>query len=406
MSSKLLERERYLNKLISFKDKPLIKIITGIRRCGKSTLMKMFVDHLLDTGVKPENILYMKFDGPDYLEIDDYFKLLEEVKSKISLSEGNYLLFDEVQDIKGWERAINAMYTAGADVYVTGSNAHMLSSEYSTYISGRYVKIKMYPLTFREYIEFGEGRKEDLAGALDRYKIYGGFPAVALLDQDIKENSEMILSGIYDSVFMNDVIDRNDIRDSATIQNIFKFLMKNIGNQTSVRSISNYIISKGGKTHPTTVDNYIHYLESAYLINRAKRYDVKTKDYLRTVDKFYAVDLGMRNNMVGFNKGDQSGLLENLVYLELLARGKDVAVGAVEGKEIDFIVLEKESKHYYQVTSNMFMEETVEREVRSLLMTGDNYPKTIITDTTDYPFKNIEGIRVISTIDFLLEKYD
>ena len=402
---KIIERKQYLNKLLRFKDRPFIKIITGIRRCGKSTVMKMFADHLIDSGVPSENILHIRFDLPEYLDIDDTNKLMKEVNSRIKPAEGIYLFFDEIQEVAGWEKAVNAMFEAGADVYITGSNSRILSSEFSTYLSGRFVEIKMYPLSFREYLEFGEGRKDDLKRSLDEYKKYGGFPAVALSDGDIRKDNGIILSGIYDSVFLNDVIEKNEIRDIATIKHIFRFLMKNIGNQTSVRSISDYIISKGGKTHPSTADTYIQHLESAYLIYRAKKYNIKARDYLRTMDKFYAADLGIRNNTAGLTDEDRSGVLENLVFMELLARGKDIASGSVDGKEIDFIVFEGNSRHYYQVTDSLYAEETRKRELRSLLSAGDNYPKTVITNEP-YPSEDIQGIKVLSMIDFLLEEYE
>ena len=400
-----LKRDRYLDTLYRFKDVDLVKIITGIRRCGKSTVMEMFKDHMIESGVSPEKILHMKFDHPDYVWIEDYKTLLEEIKSNIELSEGSYIFLDEIQDVEGWERAVGAIYAAGVDVYITGSNSRLMSSEFATYISGRFVEIKMYPLTFREYIQSSEDRKGDLKKALDSYKRYGGFPIVALSEINNKADYHMILSGIYDTVFLKDVIERNEIRDIATIKNISRFLMKNIGNPTSVRSISNYITSKGGKTHPATADTYIHYLESAYLVCRGKKYDVKTKDYLRTADKFYVADLGIRNNVVGYDEEDRSGLLENLVFLELLSRGKEVMVGQVGDKEIDFVIKEDEFRHYYQVTDNLYDEEVKKREIRSLLLVGDNYPKTIITNEL-YPSKNIEGIKVVNIIDFLLEEYE
>ncbi|MCL2296190.1 MAG: ATP-binding protein [Methanomassiliicoccaceae archaeon] len=403
--TKNLERNKYLDTLFRFKDIDLIKIITGIRRCGKSTVMEMFKDRIIESGVPPEKTLHMRFDHPDHLWIEDYETLLKEVKNNIELSKGSYIFFDEIQNVEGWEKAVGAMYALGADIYITGSNARLMSSEFTTHIAGRYVEIKMHPLSFREYVKFGKDRTGDLKEALDNYKRYGGFPIIALFESDNKADHNMILSGIYDTVFLKDVIERNEIRDIVTIKNISRFLMKNIGNQTSVRSISNYITSKGGRTHPMTADTYIHYLETAYLVCRGKKYDIKAKEYLRTADKFYAADLGIRNNAVGYNEEDRSGVLENLVFLELLTRGKEVVVGQVDGKEIDFIVKEEEFRHYYQVIDNLYDEEVKKREIRSLLSTGDNHPKTIITNEL-YPAKNIEGIKVVNILDFLLEEYE
>lgn len=403
--SKIIERKRYLDMLFRFKDVPLVKVITGIRRCGKSSIMEIFVDRLRESGVSAENMVYMRFDHADYIWIEDYKTLLKEVMSKIKLSEGSYAFFDEIQDVEGWERAVGAMYAAGVNVYITGSNSRLLSSEFATHLAGRHVEIKMYPLSFREYLEFVKDQKKDLGRSLEEYKRYGGFPIIALYRGEVISDKNMILSGIFDTVFLKDVIERNEIRDVSAIKNILRFLMKNIGNQTSVRSISNYIVSKGGKTHPSTVDTYIHNLESAYLMYRAKRYDPKTKECLKTEDKFYAADLGIRNNLVGYNDEDRSGILENLVFLELLMRGKEVVVGQIDGKEIDFIVKDEDSKQYYQVTDSLYDEEVKKRELRSLLSVGDNYPKTIITNEP-YPSKNIEGVNVVNIIDFLLEKFE
>ncbi|MCL2148654.1 MAG: ATP-binding protein [Methanomassiliicoccaceae archaeon] len=400
--AKIINRERYLDRLLLYKDKPLVKAITGIRRCGKSTLMRTFIDRLVESGVPKDRILYMKFDTFPDSEIDNDVKLWEEVSGRIEISKGSYLLFDEIQDIAGWEKKVNMMYEAGADVYITGSNTRLLRSESSTYLTGRTYEVKMYPLSFREYLEFGIDRRGNLQESLKKYKMNGGFPFIALFEEEIGADSWNISSGIYDSILVNDIIERYGVRDVSVVKNIFRFLMKNTGNQTSVRSISNYLTSNGEKTHHQTIDTYLGYLESAYLVYRAKKYDIKAREYLRTSDKFYAADIGMRNGIVGFNYEDQSGLLENIVFLELLARGSDVSVVSVGGGEIDFVVDKGGNKQYYQVTDNLYSPETIEREVRSLLATGDNYPKTIITDK---PFElgEIRGIRVISLIDFLLE---
>lgn len=403
MTEVRIKREKYLNFLIDFRDEPFVKVITGIRRCGKSTLMMMFIDHLKESGVSEENILYMNMEDPAYIDITDYKDLLKYVMSKIELKNGSYLFFDEIQDIKGWEKAINSMRYSEADVYVTGSNSNLLASEFATYLSGRYVKIEVYPLSFREYIEFKPDRKNDLKAALIEYMKYGGFPYIAAGNIEESKIGD-ILSATYDTVFLKDVIRRNNISDVSAIENIATFIMSNIGNVTSTRSVSNYIVSKGGKiTHPT-VDNYIKYLESAFLIHRAKKYDVKKKDYLKAPDKLYATDIGIRNQKVNYDENDISGIIENIVFMELLFRGKRVAVGINEGNEIDFITIDLEEKHYYQVTTNLMNENVHDREVRPLMKTDDLYPRTIVV-FEPYPFKNIDGIRVISLLDFLLEDF-
>jgi len=400
--AEIIKRQQYLDKLLLYKDKPLVKAITGIRRCGKSTLMEMFIEELIRSGVPKKKILYMKFDRYPDSEIDDAAKLWDEVAGRIEIQKGSYLLFDEIQDITGWEKKVNLMYEAGADIYITGSNTRLLRSDFSTYLTGRVHEIKMYPLSFREYLEFGNNKKKDPSESLKRYKRNGGFPLIALFEDELGSDSWDLSSGIYDSILMNDIVEKYEIRNVSVIKNIFRFLMKNTGNPSSVKSISNYLTSKGEKTHPATIDTYLGYLESAYLIYRAKKIDLKTKEYLITSDKFYSVDLGIKNGIAGFNYEDQSGIMENIVFMELLARGNNVSVVSIKGREIDFVVDKEGNKHYYQVTDNLYSPEVIERETRSLLATGDNYPKTIITDKP-FELKEIKGIRIISLVDFLLE---
>jgi len=484
VSGRIVRREHYLKMLAEFKDEPLVKIITGMRRCGKSTLMEMFISDIKKSGVPEENIIHINFEDPRYAHIQNGDALLKEVMAATELRDGVYLFFDEIQDVKEWEKAINSMRFAGADVYITGSNAKLLVSDFSTYLSGRYVEIEMYPLSFREYVDFVEkentykdklqqiikeyfdsavGKKENdqqhhlfeyidfpegenidrdkmqqiikeyfdsVIGKRDNnrqlslveyadplygeivnkdkllsdYMLCGGLPYV-VLERKSERNTDMILSAIFDTVFIKDIVERNVIKDVAAIRNVAKFVMKNIGNTTSVKSVSDYIVSKGGRITRPTVDAFLDYLESAYLIYRARKYDVKKKEYLHTSDKFYISDLGIGNSIVGYGDNDFSGLIENIVYMELLFRGKKVAVGNIDGNEIDFIVMGKDTREYYQVTTELYSQNVKEREVRSLKMVQDNFPKTIITFQS-YPFKNIEGIKVISLADFLLEDFE
>jgi predicted AAA+ superfamily ATPase len=398
-----IRRERYLKIMNGLKDKPLVKIITGIRRCGKSTLMEMFISDLKKSGIPDQNILHMNFEDKHNTHIKDADALMKEVTAKIEPERGTYLFFDEIQDVTGWERAINSMRYSGADVYITGSNAKLLVSDFSTYLSGRYVKIEVYPLSFREYIDFAGKEKGNTEQYLSEYMINGGMP-LAVLERENGTNADMILSAAFETVFIKDVVEKNRIMDVPAIRNISKFMMKNIGNLTSTRNASNYIVSKGGKITPPTVDTYLDHLESAYLIYRARKYDVKTKEYLRTANKFYVSDLGIRNNEVGYDVGDTSGLIENIVFMELLFRGKKVAVGKVDENEIDFIVIGKMHREYYQVTLGLFDQKVIEREVKPLKKIGDGHPRTIITYQR-YPFKNIDGIKVISLTDFLSEEF-
>jgi len=400
MSEKPIPRGHYLKMLHAARDKPLVKIITGIRRCGKSTLVEMFISDLKESGVPDEKILHMNFEDKDYINITDWNTLLKEVTDRVELKKGTYLFFDEIQEVTGWEKAVNSMRYSGTDVYITGSNSKLLSSDYSTYLSGRYFEMEVYPLSFREYLTFVD-RPEDRERHLSEYMMNGGMP-LAVLERKNGTNADKILSAIFETAFIKDVVERNKIMDVPAIRNITKFVMKNIGNETSTRSASNYIISKGGKISPPTADTYLDHLEAAYLIYRAEKYDTKTKEYLRTANKFYISDIGIRNNEVGYDVNDTSGLMENIVFMELLFRGKKVAVGKVDGNEIDFVVIGKAHKEYYQVTQGFFDQDVIDREIKPLKKITDGSPRTMITYQR-YPFKEMEGIRVMSLADFLLE---
>jgi predicted AAA+ superfamily ATPase len=399
-----IRREHYLKILNDSKDKPLVKIITGIRRCGKSTLMEMFITDLKKDGVPDKNILHMNFEDRENAQIKDGDTLLKMVADTVELKKGSYLFFDEIQGVVGWEKAINSMRYSGADVYITGSNAKLLASDFSTYLSGRYIEVEMYPLSFREYIDFvgGEGKNPDQL--LLEYMINGGLPQ-AVLEGGNGTIADRVVSATFETVFIKDVVERNRIMDVVAIRNIAEFVMKNVGNITSTRSISNYIVSKGGKITPPTVDSYLDHLESAYLLYRAKKYDVKAREYLRTANKFYISDLGIRNNIIGYNGRDNSGLIENIVFMEFLFRGKKVSVGKIDKNEIDFLVTGKMHNEYYQVTLGLFDQDVRDREVRSLKKIGDSYKKTIITFQR-YQAKEINGIRVVALADFLLEEFE
>ena len=402
MQDTIVRRDHYLNILMSFKDEPLVKIITGMRRCGKSTLMHMFIADLKNSGVHDNDVVYLNFEDPLNARIRDGEKLLEKIMATVELGKGTYLFFDEIQDVNGWEKAINSMRYAGADVYITGSNAKLLVSDFSTYLSGRYVEIEMYPLSFREYIRFFDDGA-DTERLLFDYMATGGLPYIAL-ERKSERNTDMILSAAFDTVFIKDVVEKNNIRDVAALRNVTEFVMRNIGNVTSTRSVSNYIVSKGGKMSPPTADAYLDHLEAAYLIYRAKKYDVKRREYLRTSNKFYVSDLGVGSIIARYGDDNISGIIENIVFMELLFRSKKVTVGNINGNEIDFIILDKDKREYYQVTTEMYTPEVRDRETRSLKMIPDDYPKTIIT-LQRYPSKNIDGIRVVALGDFLLEEF-
>ncbi|MEA3423984.1 MAG: ATP-binding protein [Bacillota bacterium] len=397
-------RDLYLNQLIKFRDKKLIKIITGLRRSGKSTLLSLFENHLIASGVDKNHIIRMNFESFEFDEITSYKKLHEYIRERIiDKNVKHYILLDEVQQVSSWEKVINSfLVDANVDVYITGSNAYLLSSELSTLLSGRYVEIKMQPLSFKEYLDFlASDTESNLLEKFNQYLQYGGLPTVV----ELLDNPDTIgpfLEGIYNTVLMKDVIERNRVRDAALLENILKFIAANIGSIVSTKKISDYLTSSGRKTTSDTIDNYLKLLENAFIIYKANRYDLKGKMFLKTLEKYYIVDIGIRNKLTGLQGKDYGHVLENLVYLELLRRGYEVSIGKVGSLEVDFVATKSGEKIYYQVSSTIMDEKTRERELRPLQSISDNYPKYILTmDQT--VFKDYFGIKVINIIDFLLE---
>ena len=397
-------RDLYLSQLIQYKDKPLIKVITGIRRCGKSTLLSLFSNHLIDTGVPKENIIRMNFESFEFDHISDYKQMHRYIKERLlNDNQKHYLLLDEVQIIASWEKAVNSfLVDANVDIYITGSNAYLLSSELSTLLSGRYVEIKMLPLSFKEYLDFIDSSDQDkLQEHFSLYLKYGGLPTVVKL----LENPDTIgpfLEGIYNTVLMKDVIERNNIRDSALLESILKFIAANVGNIVSTNKMSDYLNSSGRKTTGETIDNYLKMLENAYIVYKANRYDLKGKMFLKTLEKYYLVDMGIRNQLTGLRDTDYGHMLENIVYLELIRRGYEVKVGKIGPVEVGFVATKSTEKYYYQVSATILDEQTLERELRPLQAIKDNYPKVILT--MDKPvFDDYSGVRIQNILDFLLE---
>lgn len=397
------KRDLYLTQLINFQDKPLIKVVTGLRRCGKSTLLALFEEHLLGSGVPAEHIIRMNFESLEFDDFTNYKPLHSFIKNKIAdRQEKFYLLLDEVQQVESWEKAVNSfLVDFNVDIYITGSNAYLLSSELSTLLSGRYVEIKMQPLSFKEYLDFIDGEKTDGIQALfEDYLQYGGLPTVVEL-KDHPGTIAPFLTGIYNTVIMKDVIQRNRVRDPALLESVLKFIAANIGNTVSTKKISDYLTSHGRKTTSDTIDNYLKMLENAFIIYRASRYDLKGKLFLKTLEKYYMVDTGIRNQLTGLRNTDYGHVLENVVYFELLRRGFAVAIGKVGTLEIDFVATKLDEKIYYQVAATIMEQETRDRELRPLQAINDHYPKVILTmDKTIY--KDFEGIKNINIIDFLL----
>ena len=399
----MIIRENYLKKIVDAKDTEFIKVITGVRRSGKSTLLMMFRDYLLNSGIINENIIYINFESAMYDNITNYKDLYSYVKDRIK-DEKVYLLLDEVQNVEFWEKAINSFKVDfNIDIYITGSNAYLLSSELSTLLSGRYIEIKMYPLSFKEYLKFNNYDNNNLDEKFREYLKYGGLPAIT----SIKDNDELVLSylnDIYNSIVKKDIIDRNNIKDMALLENIIKYLANNIGGFISSTKISDYLNSNKItlKSNHQTIDNYLSMLEKSYIMYKADRTDIRSKSLLKTLGKYYIADTGIRNIILGFRNIDEGHLLENVVYLELLRRGYRVNIGKSGDYEVDFVVESPNEIKYYQVTQSLVNDDVKKRELRSLESINDNYEKIILT--MDKPINNdFNGIKVINIIEWLLK---
>jgi predicted AAA+ superfamily ATPase len=394
----MIERKKTLEKLMKFKDKQVIKVIVGIRRCGKSTLLEIFRDGLKKFGVKNENIFSMNFDdlkNQDYLKDQTLYKYLSKKLEKVK--DGKiYLFLDEIQNVENFENVISSLYLdKNIDIYITGSNALMLSSELSTKLSGRYIEIKLLPFSFSEYHEFND-KENDFEDYLNR----SSFPYASRFQSD--QEIDDYLLGIYNTVLVKDIVQRKIVQDIPLLQDITRFLVSNIGNIVSKKKIADALTSGGRKTSATTVDNYIQALLDSFVIYRVDRYDVKGKKYLQTLEKYYVVDLGLKHLLVGRRFSDLGHNLENIVYLELVRRGLKVYIGKIGDKEIDFVAIKNGNLEYYQVTTTMMDENVQIRELRPLRAIKDNYPKYILS--LDKNSINDEGIQHKNLIDWLLDE--
>ena len=432
----LKPRNIYLNRLIAFQDTEPVKVITGIRRCGKSSLLKLMQKHLLETGIEARQIISMNFESMEYRDMDVQ-AFYNHVKEKVLPDKRMYLFFDELQRLDRWEDAINSFRVDfDCDIYITGSNAYLLSSEYSTYLSGRHVEIKMFPLSFKEFLAFhgyeirerkspgGEMRKRayDAEGEpveweelFEAFMHYGGMPGIADVGL-VQDRVLTLLDGVYSTVVVRDILERErrrgqrQITDPVLLRKIILFLADNIGNNTSLTSISNTLVSermledraKQGKPATQTIAAYVNALKEAYLFYEIKRFDIKGKEELKTLGKYYIVDIGLRNFLLGYRDVDTGHMIENVVYFELLRRGYDVAVGKIGSQEIDFIATKDHEKIYFQVTDDMTAESTRQRELAPLKMVRDNYRKVILAMNTNST-ASVEGIEIIRLIDFLIE---
>ena len=430
--SELKNRSHYLEKLIEFKDTDFVKIITGIRRCGKSSLMKLMIKHLLENAVEKEQIIQINFESIEFKKMT-VENLYNYVKSNLPKDKKAYLFFDEIQKIPEWQDAINSFRVDfECDIYITGSNAFLLSGEYATYLAGRSVEIKVYPLSFIEFLNFHGYKiigKKNLIGGITRkienengetyeikelfeaYMTFGGMPSLIEVPLEL-DKALTILDGIYSSVVIRDILEREkqrgrrQVTDSSLLRKIIMFLADNIGNNTSINSISNILLNEkliDAKPAAQTVQSYVSTLLEAYIFYEIKRFDIKGKEYLKTLGKYYIVDIGLKNYLLGFRNRDIGHSIENIVYFELLRHGYDVAIGKIGENEIDFIATNINSKIYIQVTESMANLGTRERELAPFYKIKDNFEKIVITNDESH-LGIQDGIKIIRLIDFLLDE--
>ena len=398
-----IQRESYLSILKNFKDKQIIKVITGIRRCGKSTLLELFQEYLKENGVEEKQIVSINFENADYEELQDRKKLHEYLKSKLVKNKKTYIFLDEIQNVNEFEKTVDSLFiNKDVDLYITGSNAYLLSSELATLLTGRYIEIKMLPLSFKEYMSAFED-KTDISKKFRNYLEFSSFPQAIELYNANPDNINLFLDGIYNTILFKKVMQRKGITDKSVLERVTKYLYDNIGNRSSMKSISDHIEGLERNNSYNTVSNYVEALADSFMIYKANRYDIKGKEILKTQEKYYAVDIGLRYHILGQNSGrDMGHILENIVYLELLRRGYTVYIGKLEDLEIDFVAKNSKETIYYQVSLTTREESTLDRELTPLQKINDNYQKVILTmdDDLDVDF---DGIRKINVIDWLLK---
>lgn len=396
---KIVERIEYLERLIAFKDKQVIKIITGIRRCGKSTLLEMFQTYLLGTGVDEEQIIAINFEDYDFIDLVEPKKLYAYIKEHLLPDKRMYLFFDEIQQVKDFQRVVDSLYIKkNVDIYITGSNAHLLSGELATLLSGRYVEISMLPLSFKEYASATDDK--NLMNTYREYVEYSSFPYALELKEDFKTLQDY-LRGIYSTIVLKDIMNRNKIVEPMMLESMLRFVFDNIGNQLSTKKIADTMTSEGRKIDIRTVERYLTAFMESYVVYEAKRYNIKGKQYLKTLEKYYAVDIGLRTMLLGKRGFDAGRMLENVIYLELLRRGYDVYVGKVGDLEVDFVAMNRDGLVYYQVSATVRDEATLKRELKSLQVINDSYPKYILTLDED-PEADYNGIRRMNALDWLM----
>lgn len=397
----MIERKEYLNTLIDFKDKHIIKVLTGIRRCGKSTLFILFQNYLLNNGINKEQIISINFEDIDYEELLDYKALYKYIKERLIPNKMNYIFLDEIQNVPNYQKAVDSLFIKNnVDLYLTGSNAYLLSGEIATLLSGRYIEIQMLPLSFKEYVSYFND-KTDLSRKYTDYLINSSFPYTLELNGS-KKNIREYLGGIYSTVVLKDIIARKNINDVFMLESIIRFMFDNVGNLCSIKKIADTMTSDGRKITSPTVENYLSALVDSYILYKVRRYDIKGKQYLKTGEKYYVVDIGLRYYLLGTKKVDMGHILENIIYLELLRRGYEIYIGKVGSTEVDFIAINDEGIEYYQVALTVHDEKTLERELYPLNSISDHNPKYLLTLDDDPPTSH-NGIKQLNAIDWLLK---
>lgn len=401
----MIERPLYLNKIMPFVDTPFVKILTGVRRCGKSTILKMIQKKLKEEHhITDEQILSYRFDSMEYEDMTSK-ELYQELKTKILNTKKTYLFLDEIQEINGWEKVVNTLASDyDVDIYITGSNSRMMSSEISTYLTGRYVTFHIYTLSFDEYLTFKKSYSTiyDIKQEFNQYVRLGGFPATHLQEYS-QDEVYTIVRDIYNSTIFSDIVRRNQVKKIDQLERVVKYTFNNVGNTFSAKSISNYLKSEQRKIDNETVYRYLEKLQKAYILHRCSRYDLQGKSILKTQEKFYLADISLRYAVLGYIIDSVASSLENIVYLELKRRGYDVCIGKYKDKEIDFVATKQNEKIYVQVTQEIKSEKTQKREYEQLLEIKDNYPKYMVL-TDDFAGGNYQGIKTMHITDFLLSK--
>ena len=407
-----IDRKEYLDFLVKSKDRQIIKVVSGVRRCGKSTLFEIYKDFLLENGVAKNQIISINFEDMDYEELTDYKKLYKYIKSKMIGDKKNYIFLDEIQHVDKFEKVVDSLFIKeNTDLYITGSNAYFMSSELATLLSGRYIELKMLPLSFKEYyqakleyekLEQKENRiLKTLIQYYNEYIVNSSFPYTLQLDSDLK-NIHEYLSGIYNSVLLKDIVARLKISDVMRLESVVKYIFDNIGNLTSLSKIANTLTSMGRKTDAKTIEKYIRGLTDSLLVHEVSRYNIKGKEFLSTLSKYYVTDLGLRQMILGNRNIDMGHTLENVIYLELLRRKGNVYVGQFDKNEIDFVVINSNEIEYYQVALTVLDENTLKRELDAFKNIKDNYPKYLITLDDVMVNTDYDGIKVVNALEWLL----